>query len=89
MRARELQTSQWGISAEPDIIIQMLFVCLQWRTSSFSYVRPDTWRMNLFNPSDQFHFSCYYIRFSVFEVFEFEIHLNSILMFQTTSFIFI
>ena len=37
--------------------------------------------------------SCYYIRFSVFEVFEFEIHLNfylnSILMFQTTSFIFI
>ena len=45
MRARELQTSQWGISAEPDIIIQMLFVCLQWRTSSFSYVRPDTWRI--------------------------------------------
>ena len=53
MRARELQTSQWGISAEPDIIIQMLFVCLQWRTSSFSYVRPDTWRIGKFNKDMQ------------------------------------
>ena len=55
MRARELQTSQWGISAEPDIIIQMLFVCLQWRTSSFSYVRPDTWRIALLVLSRYLH----------------------------------
>ena len=45
MRVCGLQTSQWGRGGWPDIILQILFVCLQCELRPSVCGIPETWRM--------------------------------------------